>query len=42
MDDDIALEPIEQFELNLYATDRNILFEPNNKTTINIMDDDGM
>ena len=43
-DDDIPLEPTVQFELYLNGTDTkyNILFEPNYKTTINIVDDDGM
>ena len=43
-DDVIPLEPTEQFELSLKGTDTeyNLLFEPNNKTTIIIMDDDGM
>ena len=43
-DDVIPLEPTEVFELSLNGTDTkyNLLLEPNNKTTINIVDDDGM
>ena len=43
-DDVIPLEPTEKFELSLNGTDTefNVLFEPNDKTTIYIVDDDGM
>ena len=43
-DDDIPLEPTEEFELSLNGTNTeyNILFEPNDKTIIYIVDDDGM
>ena len=41
LDDDIPLEPTEQFELSLNSTDRNVQFEPHGKTTINIIDDEG-
>ena len=43
-DDVIPLEPTEEFELSLKGTDTeyNLLFEPNDKTTIYIVDDDGM
>ena len=43
-DNDIALEPTKQYELFLEGTHRkyNLLFKRNNKTTINILDDEGM
>ena len=43
-DNDITLEPIKQYELFLEGTHRkyNLLFKRNNKTTINILDDEGM
>ena len=44
-DDDIPLEPIEQYQLFLNGIDDgkyNILFEPYDNTTIYIMDNDGM
>ena len=40
-DGDIPLEPTEQSELSLNSTDRNVQFKPHDKTTINIIDDEG-
>ena len=39
-DDEIPSEPTEQFDISLYGTHEkyNILFDPNQKTTINIKD----
>ena len=40
-DDEVPFEPTEEFEIFLHGTHEryNILFDPNEKTTINILDD---